>query len=77
MYCACATSCFILIGRILSLMCRLGTGKVSFFSVLIAPSCGVNIFVQEELFKFDNYYFMGNLRQKSRSGRGACRSFRV
>ena len=31
-------------------MCRLGTGKVSRFSVLIALSCGVNNFVQEELF---------------------------
>ena len=39
-----------LIGCILSLMCRMGTGKVSFFSVLLVLSCGVNNFVQEELF---------------------------
>ena len=31
-------------------MCRLRTGKVSFFSVLVALLCGVNKFVQEELF---------------------------
>ena len=51
MYCACATSFFpFLIGYILWLMCRLGTGKVPSFSVLIAFSSGVNTFVQEQLF---------------------------
>ena len=36
-------------------MCRLGTGKVSFFSVLPAFLCGVNNVVQEELFILTNF----------------------
>ena len=39
-------------------MCRMGTGKVSFFSVLLALSRGVKTFVQEEFFIFDDFYFI-------------------
>ena len=41
---------FCVLSTSVRLMCRLGTGKVSFFSVLIDLSRGVNNFVKEELF---------------------------
>ena len=45
-------------GCTLWLLCHLGTGKLSFFSVSIALSCDVNNFVQGELFYFDDFYFI-------------------
>ena len=43
---------------------------MSFFSVLLALSCGVNRFVQEELFILTIFPSKGNLRQKSRNPPG-------
>ena len=48
-----------------------GDGKVLFFSVSIAPSCGVNNFVLEELFILTMFILLGNIRQKSRKPLGA------
>ena len=44
-----------------------GDGKVSFFSVFLALSSGVNNFIQEELFILMIITLGGKLRQKSRN----------
>ena len=53
-------------------MCRLGTGKVSFFSVMITFSGGRNDFAQEKLFILTIFtlYPEGDLRQKSKHPAG-------
>ena len=50
MYCAFATSFLFIFCRLYLVtdVCLMGTGKISFFSVLPPPSCGVNSFVQEK-----------------------------
>ena len=50
---------------------------MSFFLVLIALSCGVNNFVQEELFSFTIFTLKGNLRQKSRNPPEAISILRI
>ena len=44
-------------------MCRMKTGQVSFFSVSLVLSCGVNNFVHEELFILAIFTFWGNFKQ--------------
>ena len=44
-------------------MCHMGTGIVPFFSILLALSCGLNNFVQEELFILTIFISWGNLGQ--------------
>ena len=67
MYSACVTSFSFNFDRLYPMTdMSSGDGKIVIFSVLLALSCRMNDFVQEELFTLTIFTLQGNLRQKSR-----------